>query len=47
MIQEVTKAPRITLKELQASIASVKVSLHESTVTKRPGKDVIHGRVAK
>lgn len=34
VIQEVTKAPRITFKEPQASNASVKVSLHESNSNK-------------
>ncbi len=38
LIQEVIKEPRTTSKELQASFASVKVSVHDSTIRKRQGK---------
>ena len=38
LIQEVTKDPRTTSKELQASLASIKVSVHDSTIRKRLGK---------
>ncbi len=38
LIQEVIKEPRTTSKELQASLASVKVSVHDSTIRKRLGK---------
>ncbi len=38
LIQEVTKDPTTTSKELQASLASVKVSVHDSTIRKRLGK---------
>ncbi|KAK3533109.1 hypothetical protein QTP70_007310 [Hemibagrus guttatus] len=42
LIQEVTKDPTTTSKELQASLASVKVSVHDSTI--RPGRlAVING----
>ncbi len=44
-IQEVIKEPRTTSKELQASLASIKVSVHDSTIRKRLGKNGIHGRV--
>ncbi|KAK3553212.1 hypothetical protein QTP86_031817 [Hemibagrus guttatus] len=39
LIQEVTKDPTTTSKELQASLASVKVSVHDSTIRKRLGKN--------
>ncbi|KAK3523826.1 hypothetical protein QTP70_010436 [Hemibagrus guttatus] len=39
LIQEVTKDPTRTSKELQASLASVRVSVHESTIRKRLGKN--------
>ncbi len=45
LIQEVIKEPRTTSKELQASLASIKVSVHDSTIRKRLGKNGIHGRV--
>ncbi len=32
LIQEVIKEPRTTSKELQASLASIKVSVHDSTI---------------
>ncbi len=44
LIQEVTKDPTTTSKELQASLASVKVSVHDSTIRKRLGKNGLHGR---
>ena len=47
LIQEVTKEPTTTSKELQASLASVKVSVHDSTLRKRLGKNGIHGRVPR
>ncbi len=46
-IQEVTKDPTTTSKELQASLASVKVSVHDSTIRKRLGKNGLHGRVPR
>ena len=46
-IQGVTKEPRTTSKELQASLPSVKVSVHDSTMRKRPGKNDMHGRVPR
>ncbi len=45
LIQEVIKEPRTTSKELQASLASIKVSVHDSAIRKRLGKNRIHGRV--
>ncbi|KAF7643297.1 hypothetical protein LDENG_00242120, partial [Lucifuga dentata] len=39
--------PRTTSKALQASLASVKVSVHDSTIRKRLGKNGIHGRVPR
>uniref|UniRef100_A0A3Q0S1R1 Zinc finger protein GLIS2 n=1 Tax=Amphilophus citrinellus TaxID=61819 RepID=A0A3Q0S1R1_AMPCI len=36
LIQEVTEEPRTTSKELQASLVSVKVRVHDSTIRKRP-----------
>ncbi|KAG5841945.1 hypothetical protein ANANG_G00172420 [Anguilla anguilla] len=47
LIREVTKDPGRTSKELQASLASAKVSVHESTIRKRLLKNGIHGRVAR
>ncbi len=47
LIQEVTKDPTTTCKELQASLASVKVSVHDSTIRKRLGKNGLHGRVPR
>ncbi len=47
LIQEVIKEPRTTSKELQASLASIKVSIHDSTIIKRLGKNSIHGRVPR
>uniref|UniRef100_A0AAR2K1L6 Paired domain-containing protein n=1 Tax=Pygocentrus nattereri TaxID=42514 RepID=A0AAR2K1L6_PYGNA len=47
LIQEVTKDPTTTSKELQASVASVKVSVHASTIRKRLGKNGLHGRVPR
>ncbi|KAK3529859.1 hypothetical protein QTP86_007268 [Hemibagrus guttatus] len=47
LIQEVTKYPTTTSKELQASLASVKVSVHDSTIRKRLGKNGLHGRVPR
>ncbi|KAK3519567.1 hypothetical protein QTP86_010505 [Hemibagrus guttatus] len=47
LIQEVTKDPTTTSKELQASLASVKVSVHDSTIRKRLGKNGLHGRVPR
>ncbi len=46
-IQEVIKESRTTSKELQASLASIKVSVHDSTIRKRLGKNGIHGRVPR
>ncbi len=43
LIQEVIKEPRTTSKELQASLASINVSVHDSTIRKRLGKNGIHG----
>ncbi len=47
LIQEVIKEPRTTSKERQASLASIKVSVHDSTIRKRLGKNGIHGRVPR
>ncbi len=47
LVQEVIKEPRTTSKELQASLASIKVSVHDSTIRKRLGKNGIHGRVPR
>ncbi len=41
------KEPRTSSKELQASLASIKVSVHGSTIRKRLGKNGIHGRVPR
>ena len=45
--QQIIQEPRLTSKELQASLASVKVSVHDSTIRKRLGRNGIHGRVAR
>lgn len=47
LVYEVIKEPRTTSKELQASLASIKVSVHDSTIRKRLGKNGIHGRRQK
>ncbi len=47
LIQEVIKEPRTTSKELQASLSSIKVSVNDSTIRKRLGKNGIHGRVPR
>ncbi len=47
LIQEVIKEPRTTSKDLQVSLASIKVSVHDSTKRKRLGKNVIHGSVPR
>ncbi len=47
LIQEVIKEPRTTSKELQASLASIMVSVHDSTIRKRLGKNSMHGRVPR
>ncbi|KAI4878279.1 hypothetical protein NFI96_003252 [Prochilodus magdalenae] len=47
LIQEVTTDPTTTSKEPQASPASVKVSVHDSTIRKRLGKNYLHGRVPR
>ncbi len=47
LIQEVIKEPRTTSKELQASLASIKISVNDSTIRKRLGKNSIHGRVSR
>ncbi len=39
--------PRTTSKELQASLASIKVSVHDSTIRKRLVKNGIHERVPR
>ena len=44
LIQQVTKDPTTTSKELQASLASVKVSVHNSTIRNRLGKNGLHGK---
>ncbi len=47
LIQEVIKEPWTTSKELQASLASIKFSVHDSKIRKRLGKNGIHGRVPR
>ncbi len=48
LIQEVIKEYRTISKEgLQASLASIKVSVHDSTIRKRLGKNSIHERVQR
>ncbi len=47
LIQEVIKEPRTTSKEPQASLASVKVSVHDSTIRKTLGKNGIHEKVPR
>ncbi|KAK3557487.1 hypothetical protein QTP70_027911 [Hemibagrus guttatus] len=47
LVQEVTKDPTTTSKELQASPASVEVSVHDSSIRKRLGKNGLHGRVPR
>lgn len=43
-IQEVTKDPIRTSREPQASLASVKVRVHDSIIRNRLGRNGIHGR---
>ncbi len=47
LILEVIKEPITTSKELQASLDSIKVSVHDSTIKKRLCKCGIHGRVPR
>ena len=47
LIQQVTKDPTTTSKELQASLALVKVSVHDSTIRKRLVKNGVHSRVPR
>ncbi len=47
LIQEVIKEPCTTSKELQASLTSIKVSVHDSTIRKRLGKNGTHRRVPR
>ncbi len=47
LIQEVIQEPRTTSKELQASLALIKVSVHDSTIRKRLGKNGIHERAPR
>ena len=47
LIQEATKEQRRTSKELQASLDSFKINVHNSTIRKTLGKNGIHGRVAR
>lgn len=45
LIQEVTKEPRKTTKELQASLYSVKVNFVHDSTSESLGRNRIHGRV--
>ncbi|KAI4873834.1 hypothetical protein NFI96_007419 [Prochilodus magdalenae] len=47
LIQEVTTDHTTTSKEPQASPASVKASVHDSTIRKRLGKNGLHGKVPR
>ncbi len=47
LIQEVTKDPTTTLKDLQESLGSLKVTVHDSTIRKTLGENSIHGRVVR
>ncbi len=47
LIQEVIKEPITMSKELQASLASIMVNDHDSTIRKRLGKKGIHGRLLR
>ncbi len=47
VIQEVIEEPRTASKELKASLVSIKVSVHDSTIRKRLEKNSIQGRVPK
>ncbi len=44
---EVIKEPRTTSKELQDSLPSIKVGVHDSTIRKRLGKNGIRGRASR
>ncbi len=44
---EVIKDPRTTSKELQDSLPSIKVGVHDSTIRKRLGKNRIRGRASR
>lgn len=46
LIQEVTKDPRTTLKELQFSLASINI-IQDSTIWKTSAKNCIYGRVTR
>ena len=45
--EHVDNSSRTISRALQASLASVKVSVHDSTIRKTLGKNVIHGRVPR
>ena len=47
IFQEVTKNPRVTSKDLQASLALANVSVNESTVRQTLNKHGVHGRIAR
>ncbi len=47
IIKEVTKNPRVTSKDLQATLALANVSVHDSTIRKRLNKNGVHGRIAR
>ena len=47
IIQEVTKNPRVTSKDLQAFLALANVCVHESTIRKTLNKNGVHGRLAR
>uniref|UniRef100_A0A672NXR3 Uncharacterized protein n=1 Tax=Sinocyclocheilus grahami TaxID=75366 RepID=A0A672NXR3_SINGR len=47
IIQEVTKKPEITSKELQASLALAKIKVHDSTIRRRLGQIRKRERVSK
>ena len=47
IIQLITKNPRVTSKDLQASLALANVSVHEAPIRETPDKNGVHGRIAR
>ncbi|MBN3273320.1 PAK3 kinase, partial [Polyodon spathula] len=47
IVQEATKNPRTTSRDLQSSLTSAKVSARDSNIRKTLSKNGIHGRVAR
>lgn len=47
IIKKVTKRPRETSKDLQATLALANVSVHDSTIGKKTNKNGVRGRISR